>query len=127
MCGWWLCYSDVMASRGVMCVWLVAVVQLGSLLVVSVVQQLNITELTHSDMQLRLMLIDIIKGQPDYTPSDTAMEVRNGLGVRGPRACLHDCLCVCLCVCVCVYVCVCVVCVCLCCLLYTSPSPRDDY
>ena len=69
-----------MASRGVMCVWLVAVVQLGSLLVVSVVQQLNITELTHSDMQLRLMLIDIIKGQPDYTPSDTAMEVRNGLG-----------------------------------------------
>ena len=44
---------------------------------------------------------------------------------------MHLSECVCVCVCVCVYMCVCVcVCVCMrvvCCLLYTSPSPRDDY
>ena len=36
-------------------------------------------------------------------------------------------VCVCVCVCVRVRVCVCVcACVCMCCLLYTSPSPRDQ-
>ena len=56
-------------------------------------------------------------------------------------ACVHECVCVCACVCVCVCVracvrvcvrvhaCVCVracMSVCVCCLLYTSPSPRDE-
>ena len=65
--------------------WLVAVVQLGALLVVSVVQQLHMTELTHSNLQLKLMLLDIMKGQSDYIPSDTAMEVCVCVCVRALR------------------------------------------
>ena len=45
-------------------------------------------------------------------------------GLRGRKALINE-VCVCVCVCVIVRYGVCV-CVCVCCLLYTSPSPRDQ-
>ncbi|XP_070178448.1 collagen alpha-1(I) chain-like isoform X2 [Littorina saxatilis] len=67
--------SDVM-SRGLTCLWLVAVTQFAALLIVSVTQQLNMTELSHKDTELRVLLVQLVQQQPDdYTPSDETIKV----------------------------------------------------